>query len=98
MNKQEVWDKFFGIKSEALDYSGRKVMYMSYKNRSSKYGWDIEYIRPVSQGDIIEICNVHIVNYQTKDERCNAFPQWIANDKEFLAIETTNHGYTVKEI
>jgi len=60
--KKEVWIKCFGDKPEGVDYSGRVVKYNAYNNRSSRYGWNVDHIRPISDAGRIKYATLsHVI-------------------------------------
>ena len=88
MNQEakDVWIMTFGNKQEAHDYAGRKVKKNAYNNRSSQFGWNVDHIRPVSEGGKDILCNKVACHILTNDEKGDDFPHWEANNQRWKAM------------
>lgn len=94
-SKKEVWIKSFGEASEGIDYSGRKVKYSAYNNRNSRYAWNTDHIRPISDGGTNKLCNLIACHIDTNDEKGDDFPHWEANGKRFKVKRTSKNCYKI---
>lgn len=93
--KREVWEKSCGAKSEGYDFAGRKMVYSSYENRSSLYGWKLVPIKPYNLGGVDRICNLLAVHILTSDEKGDDFPHFKINGKLFYATKVNKHCYKI---
>lgn len=73
MDKQQFWQNEFGNKTIAQDFAGREIHKDAYGN-NSKYSWDIDHIRPLSNGGTNTQDNMQIVHMQTNDEKGDTYP------------------------
>ena len=46
----KIWEQYYGTKDEAYDYASHLIKKYEYQNRSSEYGWAIDYKRPLTFG------------------------------------------------
>lgn len=79
----KVWKKQFGKKTEAVDFSGRKIMLEEHGNTESPYGWNIDHIKPKSLGGGRNYENLIACNIQTNHEKDCMYPIFIANNNLF---------------
>ena len=93
--KIKVWEKYCGSKSQCYDYSGRIIHYSAYNNRNSRFGWNIDHIRPVSGGGTDQLCNLIPTHILTNDEKGDSFPHWEANGAKFKAIRIAKNCYKI---
>lgn len=91
MNKDQVWNKTFGNRTEAYDYAGRKVKKSAYNSRDSQYGWNVDHIRPLSDGGKDVLCNAVACNIETNEEKSDTYPIWNANNQSWRAERIKNH-------
>ena len=98
-NTIEVWNKFYGNKTEVYDYAGRLMKKSACGNPRSQFFPTIDHIRPLSKGgsDILE--NIIICHRDTNEEKANSFPHWKANRTRYLAIRIrgTRNEYEIYE-
>ncbi|QVK20405.1 hypothetical protein KHQ82_08730 [Mycoplasmatota bacterium] len=94
-NKEEVWNNTCGNRNECRDYSGRLMKKSAYNNRSSKYSWNIDHIRPISDGGTDKMCNKIANHVLTNDEKGDDFPHWKANGKRFKARRISKNCYKI---
>ena len=98
-NTIEVWNKFYGNKTEVYDYAGRLMKKSACGNPYSKFFPTIDHIRPLSKGgsDILE--NIIICHRDTNEEKANLFPHWKANGTRYVAIRVrgTRNEYEIYE-
>ena len=92
---KKVWEACFGKKNQAYDYSGRLIYKSAYNDRSSKYGWNVDHIRPISDGGTSKQCNLIASSIITNDEKGDAFPHWKANGKKFKALKISKNCYGI---
>lgn len=95
-----LWNETYGTAESATDYTGRKIYRVAYGDDNSKYGWDIDHIRPRSKGGSNKKCNLEICHVTTNDEKGDSFPHWVANGKRFKAKRTSrksNGCYNIEE-
>ena len=85
-NTIEVWNKFYGNKTEVYDYAGRLMKKSACGNPHSKFFPTIDHIRPLSKGgsDILE--NIIICHRDTNEEKADSFPHWKANGRRYIAV------------
>ena len=60
---QEIWEKAEKIDGQPADewrrtHDGKKIRKDDYADSESEYGWELEYIIPVSQGGTDDINNL----------------------------------------
>ena len=98
-NTIEVWNKFYGNKTEVYDYAGRLMKKSACGNPYNKFFPTIDHIRPLSKGgsDILE--NIIICHRDTNEEKGNLFPHWKANGNRYLAsrVRGTRNRYVIYE-
>ena len=98
-NTIEVWNKFYGNRTEVYDYAGRLMKKSACGNPHSKFFPTIDHIRPLSEGgsDILE--NIIICHRDTNAEKANLFPHWKANGNRYLAVRVrgTRNQYMIYE-
>jgi 5-methylcytosine-specific restriction endonuclease McrA len=94
-----LWNKRYGKKESVKDYSGRKMLKAAYGDVNSSNGWNIDHIRPVSNGGSSLQCNLEICHIVTNQEKGDSFPAWNANEKRFQARKKQGKGcYSIEEI
>ena len=88
MNKESsmIWLNTFGNVNEARDYAGRIVVRSAYNTRNSGYGWNVDHVRPISDGGTNMACNKIACHILTNEQKGDLFPHWTANNKRFKAI------------
>jgi hypothetical protein len=86
-NAIELWEERYGTKITVTDYSGRIMDKSAYGNSDSKFGWNIDHIRPESAGGTNKQCNLEICHIQTNIEKADKFPHWEANGQRFKAVK-----------
>ena len=98
-NLKDLWEYFYGRKTEAKDYTGRKMYKSALSDPSNPYQPTIEHIRPLSKGgsDVLE--NIIICRCDTNGEKADKFPAWIANKKRWHAVRVKGSrvAYKVEE-
>lgn len=62
---EDIWRK---------DIKGRIMNFQEFGNRKSKYGWEIDHIRPVVEGGDDNINNLQPLHWQTNEEKGDTFP------------------------
>lgn len=53
MDKEQalrIWDFWFSSSQEAYDYASHPIRREDYQNKESDRGWELDYIKPLSQG------------------------------------------------
>ena len=82
----DVWNRAFGAKQEAYDYTGRLMKKSACGNPNSAYHPTLDHIRPLSAGgsDVRE--NIILCHRDTNREKADHFPHWKANGRRFHAI------------
>ena len=88
MDKQNFWQKEFGSKTSAIDFAGREIHKDAGSN--SKYSWDIDHIRPLSQGGTNTQDNMQIVHILTNDEKSDIYPTFKIGNKMYQVKKTKN--------
>lgn len=93
-NTIEVWNKIYGKRDEAYDYSGRLMKKSACGNPNSKFHPTLEHIRPLAKGgsDVLE--NIIICHRDTNEEKVDKFPAWKANGGRFHAIRVRGSRVT----
>ncbi len=98
-NTIEVWNEFYGNKTEVKDYAGRLMKKSACGNPHSRFYPTIDHIRPLSKGgsDILE--NIIICHRDTNEEKADLFPHWKANGARYMAIRTRGkrNKYEIKK-
>lgn len=93
----ELWEERYGKQLRVKDYSGRWMDKAAYGQQGSKYGWNIDHIRPESLDGGNQKCNLEICTIKTNQEKDDNFPHWTANGKRFKAMATKNNCYEIVE-
>lgn len=92
-----IWTNSIGKKTKAFDFSGREIHRGAYNDRNSKYGWNIDHIKPESRGGKTADHNLICCNISTNDEKADKFPCFTANGKKYEIIKVQNH-YEIKPL
>ena len=97
---KDLWELFFGNKTEVYDYAGRLMLKSACGDPNSQYHPTIDHIRPLSQGgkDIKE--NIVICHVKTNEEKADTFSCWWANERNFCAKRKkgNRNGYIIEEV
>lgn len=67
--RMSFWEKEFGNVEEAVDFANRLIKKCAYGQVNSRYGWDIDHIKPLSKGGSDTDDNKQIVHVVTNDEK-----------------------------
>lgn len=76
-----VWMKataVTGVNSDLLrqDYAGAWIRYADYGNRNSQYGWEIDHLKPLSQGGEEAMTNYLPLQWQNNVRKGDDYPRW----------------------
>ncbi|WP_169733521.1 HNH endonuclease signature motif containing protein [Mycoplasmopsis lipofaciens] len=74
------WEKRFDDKTNVKDFVGREMHKQEYRNKNSKYGWNIDHILPISKGGKSTCGNcvpLNIVSNEVKKDNTS----WKDNNK-----------------
>lgn len=85
--KQEVWNKGRIVypndpRSTRMDDCGAWIVWGHYGNTNSEYGWQIDHIRPVSEGGTDDLSNLRPLqwdNNESKQDKKNSPCPVVAN-------------------
>jgi hypothetical protein len=58
------------------DACGMWMVWEDYGNRSSKFGWEIDHIKPVAAGGTDDLTNLQPLNWQNNNFKSDSYPQW----------------------
>lgn len=77
----EVWKKAFevsGVDPDIFrqDYSGAWIRYADHGNRNSQYGWEIDHLKPLSQGGEETMANYLPLQWQNNVRKGDNYPRW----------------------
>lgn len=89
MSKYEIkdlWEKFYGEKLEAQDYTGRTMKKTALSTPDNPYHPTIDHIRPLSKGGLDIIENIVVCHRATNKEKADTFPHWTANGIKYKAL------------
>ena len=81
----ELWEYFFGDKTEVYDYSGKLMKKSACGNPDSRYFPTIDHIRPLSKGGVDVLDNIVICHGDTNMEKDDSFPHWKVFGKSYHA-------------
>lgn len=65
----DVWNRVFGAKQEAYDYTGRLMKKSACGNPNSTYHPTLDHIRPLSAGGCDVLENIIICHRDTNEEK-----------------------------
>ncbi|BDV02539.1 MAG: hypothetical protein HPAVJP_4280 [Candidatus Hepatoplasma vulgare] len=68
---EKVWKHYFGHKETGIDDYKNIIKKDDYKNKKSKYGWEIDYIKPKSKGGRDSLSNLRPLSIEEKNKRTN---------------------------
>lgn len=80
--KKYVWDnkatKVEGVDPDVFrqDYAGAWMRYADYGNRNSQYGWEIDHLKPLSQGGEEVMTNYLPLQWQNNVRKGDNYPRW----------------------
>ena len=69
--RMSFWEREFGDCTQAVDFAGRVIQKGAYGQFNSKYGWDIDHIKPLAEGGSDTDDNKQIVHVKTNDEKAD---------------------------
>lgn len=77
----DVWKKAMtvnGVDPDAFrqDYAGAWIRYADYGNRKSQYGWEIDHLKPLSQGGEELNTNYLPLQWQNNVRKGDNYPRW----------------------
>ena len=77
----DVWKKAMtvnGVDPDAFrqDYAGAWIRYADYGNRNSQYGWEIDHLKPLSQGGEEVGTNYLPLQWQNNVRKGDNYPRW----------------------
>lgn len=58
------------------DYAGAWICYNDFENHNSKYGWDIDRLKPLNRGGSDTLDNLYPLNWKNKESKGNNYPCW----------------------
>ena len=80
--KDKVWAKVpksgKGVAGHLVknDKCGAPMGYFSYGDRDSESGWEIDHIKPISNGGSDDIDNLQALNWKNNAGKSNNYPLW----------------------
>lgn len=86
-----IWNKQMGKQNKGRDFAGREIAKAAYNDRRSKYGWNVDHIKPESLGGKTTDYNLICCHILTNDEKADRFPNFKANGKSFQIHKRENH-------
>lgn len=84
--KKHVWEKGIPAFLEdpekvRKDCCGALMHYNEFGNTSSRYGWEIDHIRPKSHGGVDDIANLQPLHWENNRGKAENFPHWECRHK-----------------
>jgi len=76
---EAVWKKGrpeAGLTSFRKDSCGASMMRNAYGDRSSKFGWEIDHIKPVALGGSDAIDNLQPLQWENNAHKSDNWPRW----------------------
>lgn len=58
------------------DYAGAWIKRSDYGNHTSKYGWEIDHLKPVSQNGTDELDNLIPLHWRNNRSKGDDYPDW----------------------
>jgi hypothetical protein len=99
MNYEKHWKRYYGDQEWAMDYANRLICLDAYGDLENIFGWNLDHIRPKSQGGKDNAENIIPVHYATNMEKDDKFPLWDANGRRFKAVKKVKNnprkGYNI---
>jgi len=76
--KQLVWNKGKAVSDSnpafiRLEACGMWMAWSDYGKRSSRFGWEIDHIKPVAAGGTDELANLRPLNWQNNASKADRF-------------------------
>lgn len=56
------------------DVCGYFMYYDAYGNRNSKYGWEVDHIKPIQMGGTDDLSNLQPLWWETNSQKGDTFP------------------------
>lgn len=78
---QAVWEKGRPIpgydpRSVRADACGAPMQRQLYGVTSSAHGWEVDHVRPVSQGGLDDLRNLQPLQWQNNRHKGDKYPRW----------------------
>ncbi len=78
---EQVWQKAQIVPNNnpdifRKDYAGAWIRRDLYGQRNAKYGWEVDYCKPISKGGTDELRNLYPLHWKNKQEKGNSYPKW----------------------
>src|SRR5574344_714259 len=78
---QEVWEKATIDSNNSpeifrKDYAGAWIKRSDYGKRETKYGWEIDHLKPKSKGGTDDIKNLLTLHWKNNKKKGDEYPQW----------------------
>lgn len=96
--KKKIWEKAEGVDTENAkkgfkkDQCGAWILWSAYGNRNSKYGWEIDHIKPDSKGGEDVVSNARPLHWRNNVGRSNGRLRTIVTSKGNKNVWENDHS------
>ena len=95
---QQVWEKAQIIDAHSKDkfrkdVCGAKIQRTDYKNESSHYGWEIDHIKPVSEGGGDQLENLQPLQWRNNRSKGD---EHSVNPKKYCRVTSDRNNFTLR--
>jgi hypothetical protein len=78
---QKVWEKAIIDPNNSpdifrKDYAGAWIKRSDYGKRDTKYGWEVNHLKPKSKGGTDDLENLLPLHWKNNSKKDNDYPEW----------------------